>query len=395
MATEVIMPKLGLTMEKGTIGAWLVAEGEAVAKGKPLLEVVTDKVTMEVEAQASGVLRKILVPAGEEVPVSTLVGIIGTADEEIGGLAGGGTRPQAPVAHAPAAPAPAPLREGARPRHRASPKARKMALESGLELGTLSGTGPGGRVVSADVRTFLSKGPARPPSAPAPSPGAGALLKLTRAQQVTGQRLTASYQQIPHIHIFMEVSGVWLQQFREGYRLQGRKISYNDLILKAVAKALVEFPRLNSVLQGEEVQLMGEVNIGIAADTPQGLLVPVIRRVDQLGVEEIAAQSARLVDAARGGRLSLDDLSGGTFTISNLGMFGVSHFTAIINPPQVAILAVGAMEKRVVALDNDALAARPGLTLNLAVDHRVVDGALAARFLQRLKEILETPGLLA
>lgn len=270
-----------------------------------------------------------------------------------------------------------------------------MAQESGLELGTLLGTGPGGRVLSADVRTFLSKGPARPPASPAALPGAGALLKLTRAQQVTGQRLTASYQQIPHIHIFMEVSGVWLQQFREGYRLQGRKISYNDLILKAVAKALVEFPRLNSVLRGEEVHLMGEVNIGVAADTPQGLLVPVIRRVDQFGVEEIAAQCARLVDAARGGRLSLDDLSGGTFTISNLGMFGVSHFTAIINPPQVAILAVGAMEKRVVVLDNDALAARPCLTLNLAVDHRVVDGALAARFLQRLKEILETPGLLA
>ncbi|MBM3277704.1 MAG: 2-oxo acid dehydrogenase subunit E2 [Candidatus Handelsmanbacteria bacterium] len=399
MATEVIMPKLGLTMEKGTIGAWLVAEGEVVAKGKPLLEVVTDKVTMEVEAQASGVLRKILVPAGEEVPVSTLVGIIGTADEEIGGLAGGGARPQTPGAIAPAvspaAHAPAPLREGARPRHRTSPKARKMAQESGLELGTLLGTGPGGRVLSADVRTFLSKGPARPPASPAALPGAGALLKLTRAQQVTGQRLTASYQQIPHIHIFMEVSGVWLQQFREGYRLQGRKISYNDLILKAVAKALVEFPRLNSVLRGEEVHLMGEVNIGVAADTPQGLLVPVIRRVDQFGVEEIAAQCARLVDAARGGRLSLDDLSGGTFTISNLGMFGVSHFTAIINPPQVAILAVGAMEKRVVVLDNDALAARPCLTLNLAVDHRVVDGALAARFLQRLKEILETPGLLA
>lgn len=402
MATEVIMPKLGLTMEKGTIGAWLVAEGQAVIKGRALLEVVTDKVTMEVEAQASGVLSKILVPTGEEVPVYTPIAIIAAAGEKVEALQGGITRSAAIVAQpvmAAAGPAqvPAVAADGARPKHRASPKARKMAQERGLDLGQLAGSGPAGRVISEDVRAYLAQTPARAPvMVPEPQPvSAGALLKLTRAQQVTGQRLTASYQQIPHIHVFMEVSGVWLQQFREGYRLQGRKISYNDLIVKAVAKALGEFPRLNSVLESEGVRLMGEVNIGIAADTPQGLLVPVVRRVDELSLEQIAAESTRLVDAARHGKLKIDEMSEGTFTISNLGMFGVSHFTAIINPPQVAILAVGAMEKRVVALENDALAARPCLTLNLAADHRVVDGALAARFLQRLKEILETPGLLA
>ncbi len=398
------MPKLGLTMEKGTIGAWLVAEGQAVTKGRALLEVVTDKVTMEVEAQASGILSKILVPAGEEVPVSTPIAIIAAAGEKVEARQGGITRPAAIAAQpvmAAAGPAqvPAVAADGARPKHRASPKARKMAQERGLDLGQLAGSGPAGRVISEDVHAYLAQTPAPAPViVPEPQPvpaGAGALLKLTRAQQVTGQRLTASYQQIPHIHVFMEVSGVWLQQFREGYRLQGRKISYNDLIVKAVAKALGEFPRLNSVLESEGVRLMGEVNIGIAADTPQGLLVPVVRRVDELSIEQIAAESARLVDAARHGKLKIDEMSGGTFTISNLGMFGVSHFTAIINPPQVAILAVGAMEKRVVALENDALAARPCLTLNLAADHRVVDGALAARFLQRLKEILETPGLLA
>jgi pyruvate dehydrogenase E2 component (dihydrolipoamide acetyltransferase) len=388
MATEVIMPKLGLTMEKGTIGAWLVAEGQPVTRGKPLLEVVTDKVTMEVEAQASGLLRKILVPAGEEVPVSTPIGIIALAGEDISALAGKAPPPPAQAAPAPAQP-PAPGE--ARPRHRASPKARKMAQERGLDLAQVQGSGPGGRVVSADLGAIPAPAPA-----PLPVPAEpGALVKLTRAQQLTGQRLTASYQQVPHIHLFMEVSGVWLQQFREGYRLQGKKISYNDLIAKAAARALAEHPRLNSALEGDSVRLMGEVNIGIAADTPQGLLVPVVRRADQLSIEEIAAESARLVDAARRGALKIDDLSGGTFTISNLGMFGVSHFTAIINPPQVAILAVGAMEKRVVALDSDAVAVRPCLTLNLAADHRVVDGALAARFLQRLKEILETPGLLA
>jgi len=267
-----------------------------------------------------------------------------------------------------------------------------MAREHGVDLARLAGSGPGGRIVSADVRPHLAGAPV---PAPAVAPAAGELLKLTRIQQVTGERLTASYQQIPHIHLFMDVDAVWLQQFREGYRLQGKKISYNDLIVKAAAKALVEHPRLNSALEGGGVRVMDQVHIGIAVDTPQGLLVPVLRQVPDRSLEEIAAETARLVDAARHNKLKIDELSGGTFTISNLGMFGVSHFTAIINPPQVAILAVGAIEKRVVALENDALAARPQLTLNLAVDHRVADGAMAARFLQRLKQILETPGLLA
>jgi len=193
----------------------------------------------------------------------------------------------------------------------------------------------------------------------------------------------------------MDVSAVWLQQLREGYKIEGKKISFNDMVVRAVGRALVEFPRFNSMLEGDKVRQFEQVNIGIAADTPQGLMVPVLQDVPGKSIEEIAAASIRLIDAARHGDLQPDDLMGGTFTISNLGMFGVSHFTAIINPPQVAILAVGAIEQRVVVLDNNALAARPQLTLTLAADHRVIDGALAARFLQRLKGILENPGLLA
>jgi pyruvate dehydrogenase E2 component (dihydrolipoamide acetyltransferase) len=193
----------------------------------------------------------------------------------------------------------------------------------------------------------------------------------------------------------MEISGVWLQQFRQGYAIEGKKISYNDLILQAVGRVLEEQPRFNSVLNGTTLTQLGEVNIGIAADTTQGLMVPVVRDVPNLSLEQIAAESRRLVDAARNGRLQPDDMAGGTFTISNLGMLGVSRFTAIINPPQVAILAVGTLEDRVVAIENHGMAVRPQMSVTLAADHRALDGAACARFLGRLKETLETPGLLA
>ena len=425
MATEVVMPKLGLTMERGTIGAWLAEEGTEVQKGEPLLEVVTDKVTMEVESQVTGVLRKILVPEGVEVDVSIPIGIIAAADEDIsellaetspapaeGQAASGqesGASPSAPSSEVAPDPGPAPASvaqppasapvDGRHP-HRASPKARKMAAAQGIDLNQVVGSGPGGRIVSADLETYVAQRPAAAAAprvaAPTtfPDAGQGALVELTRPQQVAAERLTESSRDIPHIHIFMNVSAVWLEQFRQGYRIEGKKISINDLIVKAAARALAEFPRVNSVLEGNKVRQLEEVNVGFAVDSPQGLLVPVIRQAGARSIEEIAAETTRLIEAVRSGSFNPDDLGGGTFTISNLGMYGVSHFTAIINPPQVAILAVGAIEKRVVAMENDAMAVRPQLTLDLAADHRVIDGALAARFLARLKEILETPGLL-
>ena len=397
MATEIVMPKLGLTMESGTISNWLVAEGDEVKKGQALLEIATDKVTMEVEAQADGILRKIIVPAEVETPVSQTIGVIAAADEDVSAY-GAPAAPAVPVAPvAPTVPSPVPVAPSAatqpavsgnaRRPHRASPKARKIARERGLDLATIEGSGPGGRIVSKDIL-------AAPATAVAPPVAARGQVDLSRAEQVAAERLTASYQQIPHIHISMEISAVWLQQFREGYKLEGKKISFNDLIVKATARVLTEFPRVNSFDNGSGFSYAPEINVGIAVAAASGLVVPVIHGADTRSVEEIAMEGARLVDAARHGRLSPDDMMGGTFTISNLGMFGVSRFTAIINPPQVAILAVGAIENRVVAAGSDSFAVRPQLTLNLAADHRVVDGALAARFLGRLKEVLETPGLL-
>ena len=411
MATEIVMPKLGLTMESGAISAWLAEEGQEVQKGQALLEIATDKVTMEVEAQAAGILRKILVPVGEEVPVSTTIGVIAAADEDIGSYVAAAPSPTsapaaapsdpdpvptatpaaAPPTPVPQAPAPSADSDGRRP-HKTSPKARKIAAEHGLDLSGVSGSGPGGRIVSADVLALVEQ--ARTAPVPAPAPVSEGRIELSRAEQVAAERLTASYQQIPHIHISMDVSAVWLQQFRTGYQLEGKKISFNDLIVKATARTLSEFPRVNSLEEGGHFRYASQVNVGIAVAAEQGLVVPVLRDAAAKTVEEIALEGTRLIDAVRRGQLRPDDMLGGTFTISNLGMFGVSRFTAIINPPQVAILAVGAIENRVVASGADAFAVRPQLTLTLAADHRVVDGALAARFLARLKEVLETPGLL-
>ena len=428
MATEIVMPKLGLTMESGAISAWLVEEGQEVQKGQALLEIATDKVTMEVEAQADGILRKILVPVGQEVPVSTTIGVIAAADEDIDSYVAAAPSDSAPPATptpaappAPAAPTPVPQApapatapsptsapvaptpvspapasyadaDGRRP-HKTSPKARKIAAEHGLDLSGVNGSGPGGRIVSADVLALVEQARLAPVPAPA-IPVAEGLIELSRAEQVAAERLTASYQQIPHIHISMDVSAVWLQQFRTGYQLEGKKISFNDLIVKATARTLSEFPRVNSLAEGGHFRYASQINVGVAVAVEQGLVVPVIRDAAEKTIEEIALEGTRLIDAARRGELGPDDMLGGTFTISNLGMFGVSRFTAIINPPQVAILAVGAIENRVVASGADAFAVRPQLTLTLAADHRVVDGALAARFLARLKEVLETPGLL-
>lgn len=401
MATEVVMPKLGLTMERGTIGAWLKREGESVTRGEALLEIVTDKVTMEVEAQASGVLRQIFVAAGEEVAVATPIGVIADADEDVSAFGPAGTprprvaEPRAAVAGP--APSPPPVPGSARRPHRASPKARRIAAERGLDATQLRGSGPGGRVVSADVEAMghVSAVAAVARSAlPTPVAG-GPVVELTRAQRVAGERLTASYQQAPHIYLEIGVSAVWLEQFRAGYAAEGKRVSYNDLVVKATATALVDHPRLNSHFADGRVHLRPAVDIGIATDTEAGLLVPVLRNVQTLTLEEIAAESRRLVEAARHGRLGPDDMHGGSFTVSNLGMLGVSRFTAILNPPQVAILAVGAVERTVVALDNDAIAVRPVLRLTLSADHRAVDGAMAARFLQCLKTVLESPGLLA
>jgi len=416
MATEVVMPKLGLTMETGTIGSWLVEEGAPVTKGQPLLEIITDKVTMDVEAQVDGVLLKMLHAEGEEVAVSEVIGLIGSEGEDISGYAqedGAVPQKEAPAVavaveqSTSAQSQSTAIAEGVtsqgRTPHRASPKARKMAAELGINLGDIQGSGAGGRVVSADLEGFETAqtsvvepvgGRAFDELPDMSRSGETGFVPLNPAEKIAAQRLTESYQNTPHIHVSMDVSAIWLEQFRQGYRLEGKKISVNDLIVQAAGRALRDFSRINSHYQPGGYAPMPDVHIGVAVAAEKGLVVPVVRNVDKKSVEEISAESVRLVDLARRGGLGIDYMQGGTFTISNLGMFGVSKFTAIINPPQVAILAVGAIEKRVVALEGDAFAVRPQMTLTLAADHRVVDGALAARFLSRLREILETPGLL-
>lgn len=418
MATDVVMPKLGLTMEQGTIAAWLKEEGETVRKGEPLLEVETDKVTMEVEAQVDGILGRILVGTGVEVDVATSIAII-TAPGEVLAAADAGAVAAAspdPVANVPnaadvrhdspqRAPEPLPGGNGRRP-HRASPKARKMAAAAGLELSQVIGSGPAGRIVSADIEAVLAgtgTAAASPagqtvtsPAAPANPALGGMTIQLSRPQQVAAQRLTSSYREAPHIQLRMDVSAHWLEQFRGGFAAEGKKISFNDLILRGVALSLRQHPRLNSHFVNDSLQQLASIDIGIATDTDNGLVVPVLRDVAALGIEEISMASRRLVDLARGARLSVDDMTGGSFTVSNLGMFGISSFSAIINPPQVAILAVGAVESRVVPVDGaGAMGVRPMLTLNLAADHRAIDGAMGARFLQHLRDTLQSPALLA
>ena len=420
MATDVVMPKLGLTMERGTIAAWLKAEGESVRKGEPLLEVETDKVTMEVEAQVEGIVGRILVAAGEEVDVATPIAIISAPGEAIPSLSQA-TEPSSgqvvpgdsPPAHrltqeldAVSAAAESVPEPQERPRHRASPKARKIAVEKGLDLATIVGSGPGGRIVSADLEGLAPAPPSAPAHSERPAPDSTidqpplvetpAIIELSRAQQVAADRLSASYRDAPHIQLRMEVAAHWLEQFRGGFAAEGKRISYNDLILRALALTLRQHPRLNShFIDGQLHQLPG-VDLGIATDTGTGLVVPVMRSVQSLGVEQIAQESRRLVDMARDGRLGVDEMTGGSFTVTNLGMFEISSFSAIINPPQVAILAVGAVERRVVPVDDQgAMGVRPMMTLNLAADHRAIDGAMGARFLQNLRNTLQSPALLA
>ncbi len=427
MATDVVMPKLGLTMERGTITAWLKQEGDTVRKGEPLLEVETDKVTMEVEAQVDGVVGRILVDAGVEVDVATSIAILiapgerleTTVDSSTAGTDGANPNPK--TDHATAGPrhevaealdtvsaAPGPASEppkqetgpaqGSRP-HRASPKARKMAAERGLDLTSIVGSGPGGRVVSADLENVVQA--TKSPTGVAPTDlktteASTAVVDLSRAQQVAAERLTASYQQAPHIQLRMEVAAHWLEQFRAGYAAEGKRISYNDFLLRAVALTLAQHPRLNSHFVEGRVHQLPSIDLGIATDTDEGLLVPILRDVLPRTVEDISVESRRLVELARQGRLGVDDMTGGSFTVTNLGMLEISSFSAIINPPQVAILAVGAVERRVVPLDDQgAIGVRPMMTLNLAADHRAIDGAMGARFLLRLRDTLQSPTLLA
>ncbi len=398
MAETIQMPKLGFDMAEGTLVRWVKHEGETVSKGEVLAEIETDKATVEVEASTGGVLRKLLVPEHTTVPVGTPIAIVGTADEPIDAVVpraieaeprqAGAAITAAPGVQAPAPEAPAVA--GAPGAVRASPLARRMARERGVDLDRVHGSGPGGRVVSRDL------GAPRPGGTPA-GPGMAAAgagrATLTRLRSAIGRRMTASKQTIPHFYVTAELDAGPVMELRAELNAslpEASKLSINDFIVKACALALREFPNMNASLDGDGVVRHAEVNVGVAVATDDGLLTVVVHGADHKPLRQVADELRGAVARARQGRVRPEDIEGSTFTVSNLGMFDVEHFIAIINPPEAAILAVGSV-RDVPVVRGGAIVAGRRVKVTLSADHRVTDGAEAARWLQVLRAYLEHP----
>ena len=398
MATEVILPRLGQGMEAGTIVRWLKAEGESVQKGEPLFELDTDKVTQEVEAEAAGVLLKIAVSEGE-VPVGQTVAFIGAEGEDVPEVAAAAPEGEAKPSQPQAAPAIVEVQEEAavasgNGRIKASPLARRMARERGIELTGIRGTGPDGRIVAEDIERAEAGGPAAPVAAPVRVPtGEVERVPLSNVRKTIARRLTEAWQ-IPvfQLQASADMSRVNALVARLREREPEVRITVTDVLTKVCAQALMRHREVNAEFTEDAILLHPTANVGLAVAAPQGLVVPVIRSAERLSLTEIAGVRADLVGRAREAKLRAEDLEGGTFTISNLGMYAVERFTAVLNPPQAAIVAVGATEDRVVPVGGET-AVRPMVTLTGTFDHRAVDGAPAAAFLQTLKESLEDPGL--
>ena len=396
MSTNVIMPALGFDMTEGLLARWLKNEGDPVEKGQAIAEIETEKATVEIEAAAAGILAKIVVRAGETVPVGTVIGVIAGAGERVAAT------PAPPEAHPPA-PAPeagkAATPSGARVK--ASPVARKMAEEAALDLSGIKGTGPDGRVLERDVQAAIAARPAPespavpsgpPPGVPA-GPPPGATAPLSRMRQTIARRMTESKTTAPHFYVTVEIDMDEAMKVREQLnRLapEAERISVNDMIVAAAARTLARFPALNASYRDGNLEMHSRVNIGIAVALEDGLIPAVLRDADKKTLRNIAAESRGMTERARANKLRSDDLGGGTFTVSNLGMFDVDEFIAIINPPEAAILAVGAVTRRPVAAAGEVGIASLVKT-TLSVDHRVCDGAQAGRFLQEFKKLLENP----
>jgi pyruvate dehydrogenase E2 component (dihydrolipoamide acetyltransferase) len=393
VASEVKLPRLGQGMESGTIVKWLKSEGDPVEKGEPLYELDTDKVTQEVEAEASGVLLKIAVNEGE-VPVGRTIAVIGEQGEDVPEVA-----PEEPPAAEPKE-APAPPQGNGRPeepavvqptggRVKASPLARRIARERGIDLAALRGTGPEGRIVAEDVER-AEAAPA-PVAAPVPT-GEVERRELTSTRKTIARRLTEAWQ-IPVFQLQASADMTRVNSLVARLREEGTKATITDVLTKVCAAGLLRHREVNAQWTDEAILVFPTANVGIAVATPQGLIVPVIRSAERLRLAEIAAARSDLVTRAREGKLQRADLEDGTFTISNLGMYQVESFTAVLNPPQAAIVAVGSVDDRAVPVDGELLV-RPMMTLTATFDHRAVDGAPAAEFLQTVKELLEEPALM-
>jgi pyruvate dehydrogenase E2 component (dihydrolipoamide acetyltransferase) len=420
MADEVKLPRLGQGMESGTIVKWLKAEGDQVEKGEPLYELDTDKVTQEVEAEASGVLLKIAVTEGE-ADVGTTIAVIGEQGEDVSAIAAAATPQVAETTQEEGSPgfARQPEREraqevtaaeqvaearpieegnGAGARIKASPLARRIARERGIELGSLKGTGPEGRVVAEDVeRAAASPAPPATTTVLAPAPtGEIERIPLTSLRRTIARRLTEAWQ-APAFQIAMSADMTRAQGLHDRLAEQTKegepRPTVTDILTKACASALMRHRAVNALWAEDAIELHPSANIGIAVAIDAGLVVPVIHQADRLAIAELAAARSDIVSRARANQLRQEDLDGGTFTISNLGMFGVERFVAVLNPPQAAILAVGAIESKAVPTET-GFEARPLMTLTMTCDHRSLDGATAADFLRTVKAFLEEPGLM-
>lgn len=437
MATKVYMEALSPTMEEGQVVKWLKAEGDAVAEGDVLAEIETDKATMELVARGEGVLRRVFAGEGAVMPVGEVIGVVASADEDISALeeaaesgaagapapeAGGKPAdaeavPPAGVADSPASvqaagaapPASAQTASPAEPpgRLKASPVARRLAAESDLDIGAVAGSGPGGRIVKRDVEAAVAQGvrPAAVAPAPGPAPalppvptdaGPGfADVPLSQMRKTVARRLVESLGPVPHFYLTVDVDmkralaararvNELLAERQEG------KASLNDLVIKAAAAALVRHPACNAWWQGDSVRRFDRVHMGVAVAVPDGLITPVVRDAHAKGLGRIGQEVRELAARAREKKLRPEEYTGSTFSISNLGMFGIEEFTAVINPPEACILAVGAVEDRPVARSGQVVV-RPRMRVTMSCDHRVVDGAEGASFLATLKAFLEEP----
>jgi pyruvate dehydrogenase E2 component (dihydrolipoyllysine-residue acetyltransferase) len=377
VAVEIVMPRLSDSMEEGTVARWLVEEGAQVERGQPLVEIDTDKATMEYESESEGTLLKILVAEGETAPIGAPIARIGSESEQADTPAAAAP---SPAASPPEQRAAAPPPRG--PRANASPVAKRLAQELGVDLAALQGTGPNGMISKEDVERAAEAG-GDAPAADSPEP-------LTRVQQAIARHMLEAAA-VPTFAVEVEIDMTACSELRESL---DPKPSYNDLVVKACALALREHPRVNASYSDQGFRYAEHVNVGIAVAAEDALLVPVVHDADGKSLEEIRTESRELAEKARAGKLTPAELDGGTFTVSNLGMHGVRRFEALLNTPQAAILAVGAVEPRPVAGSDGQLSARPLMSATLVCDHRILYGADAAVFLARVSELLEDPAAL-
>jgi pyruvate dehydrogenase E2 component (dihydrolipoamide acetyltransferase) len=442
MATKIVMAQLSPTMEEGKLLEWKVAEGDKVEASDLLAEIETDKANMDIEAMGGGVVLKLLAGEGDTVPVGALIGIIGEEGEDISALlkeaeAAADGQPVAEEAPAeeeavvPPAPAkpdssgPGPVAESEKPAEKAaaveeadhsragessvtgavkaSPLARRMAEEAGLSVSDIEGSGPGGRVVKRDVEAAIAAGTSgereaagsasgAPPAASGPQRLVDQTLEPSQMRKAIARRLVTSIGPVPHFFLTTEVDMGRVLELRKSMnsRLEGAKIGVNDILIKVTAEALVRHPEINASWEGDTIRRHGSADIGVAVAIEDGLITPIVRQADRKGLLRISEEAAELIERARAKRLEPEEYQGATFSVSNLGMFDIDEFTAIINPPEAGILAVGSTNERVVVVDGE-MVIRQRMRVTMSCDHRVIDGATGARFLQTWKAMLENP----